>query len=93
MTSPTPPSEPPSDSLPEQPGNEPDGQPTRSELDAVVSRRVRSGIAVAITAVWALSFIADVVSKDYEAPIGMYVLMIGLAAAIYGSNFGKGMRP
>lgn len=56
-----------------------------------VNARVRTAIALVITAVWAGSFVADIVVPDYTPSPFLHMIMIGLAAAVFGSNFVKGV--
>lgn len=60
--------------------------------DLIVSQRVRNGIAIVITTVWAIGIVADALSKAFELSPFVYATMMGLAASIFGSNFVKGMR-
>jgi hypothetical protein len=82
VTSPTPPSEHSPDS---EPG--PGGQPPE-----LVSQRVRTAIALTITAVWAVGIVADGLSDKFQLSPLVHAAMLGLAASIFGSNFVKGMR-
>lgn len=86
MTSSPPSAQEPPGSLPEPPGLPPD--------DGVsVSPRVRNGIAIAITAVWALGMVADAAMSTFKLDTLTHATMLGLAAAVFGSNFVKGIRP
>lgn len=86
MTSPSPSSEPPSDSR--------SGSPTPPLDDGVsVSPRVRNGIAITITAVWAVGLIADAAMSTFSQHTLVHTALIGLAASVFGSNFVKGLRP
>jgi len=67
--------------------------PGRYDDGGSVSPGVRNGIAVAITAVWALGMIADVAMTTFSAPSAVHAIMLGLAASVFGSNFIKGVRP
>lgn len=90
MTSPIHSSEPSSDSsevVPPDPGE----RYLRTEPE-LVSPRVRNAIAVFITMVWGVGLVADSVSTNFELPTSVHVIMLGLAASIFGSNFVKGIR-
>lgn len=49
--------------------------------------RVTNGIAIAITAVWAASFLADIAVTDYDPSPFLHMVMMGLAGAIFGRAF------
>ena len=86
MTSPSPSPEPSSGSPSAPSGHPPDD-------GGSVSPRVRNGIAVAITTVWAAGMTADVAMSTFAAPAAIHAIMLGLAASVFGSNFVKGLRP
>lgn len=65
---------------------------TSEPFDLLVSQRTRNGIAITITAVWAIGIIADAVSAAFELSPYVYMTMIGLATTIFGSNFMKGIK-
>lgn len=56
-----------------------------------VNARTRTAIAMVITLVWAASFVADIVVPDYSPSPLIHMAMIGLGAAVFGSNFVKGI--
>lgn len=85
--SPTPPSEEPSVSPSATPEPTPDVSPIVG-----ISANMRNGIALVITVVWAGSFVADVVLGDFETSPFIYMTMLGLAAAVFGSGFVKGIK-
>lgn len=89
MTSPSPSSEPPSGSPSGRSGN---GSGVNGNGNGTtVNARVRTAIALIITTVWAGSFVADIVVADYTPSPFLHMIMIGLAAAVFGSNFVKGV--
>lgn len=67
--------------------------PVLLESSDSVSPRVRNGIAITITAVWALGMVADVAMSTFSPPTVVHAIMLGLAASVFGSNFIKGIRP
>lgn len=85
---------PPSDTAPsdsEPPVNAPPGI-TTGDWDSV-SPPIRNVIAVVITAVWALGMVADAAMSTFALPSPVHAIMLGLATAVFGSNFVKGLRP
>lgn len=52
-----------------------------------MNTRIRNGMAVVITAVWALSFVADIFVKEYDPSPFLHMIMMGLATAVFGANF------
>lgn len=86
--------------LPTQPPEEPSASSLGSHtpthgLDTngnAISPRMRNGIALVITTVWAGSFVADVTLASFETSPFIYMTMLGLAAAIFGSGFVKGIK-
>ena len=71
--------------------SESSGSSTDQE-DLLVSQRIRNGIAIVITGVWAAGIIADALSSAFELSPFVYATMMGLATAIFGSNFVKGLK-
>lgn len=61
-------------------------------LPELVSQRVRTIIALIITAVWAVGIVADGLSTKFELSPFVHATMLGLAASLFGSNFVKGMK-
>lgn len=56
----------------------------------VVDKRIANGIAVTVTAVWAISFIADLFLKSYDPSPFIHMMMMGVAGAALGSAFWRG---
>jgi len=52
----------------------------------VLPRRLIIAIAILITVVWAVSFVADAVNKTYEPPPSVHPLMLMVAGAAFGSE-------
>ena len=62
------------------------------ESPYTVSVRTRNAIASAIAGVWVAAFVADVASESFETSPFIHMAMLGLAAAIFGSGFVKGIK-
>lgn len=52
-----------------------------------LSERAATAIAGAITIVWVISSLADIVSKEYEMSPFVHIAMMGVAGAIFGHGF------
>lgn len=57
--------------------------------DGILSSRVATIIALTVTAVWAASFIADFMVKDYDPNPLVHFIMMGVAGAVFGHGFLK----
>lgn len=57
-----------------------------------VSARTRNALAVAIAGVWVAAFVADVALSTFETSAYIHMTMLGLAAAIFGSGFVRGIK-
>ena len=44
------------------------------------------GLAVLITAAWAVSFILDIVVKEYDPPASVHALMMIVAGGVFGEG-------
>ncbi len=73
-------------------GSSPGTPPPGSDDLVFVSPRIRNGIAIVITSVWAVGILADAVLATFELSPFVYMTMLGLAAAIFGSGFVKGVK-
>ncbi len=51
-----------------------------------MSNRTINGIAIVVTAVWAVSFIADIALSSYEPSPYLHVIMMMVAGAAFGTN-------
>ncbi len=81
--------EPPSGSPPVLPGGPPR---TGNGNGYLVSPAIRNGIAIVITAVWASTFIASIFLPMFQPSPFVHMAMLGLAAAVFGSGFVKGIK-
>lgn len=52
----------------------------------MISDRIRNGIAVVITAVWAVSFLADIASDSYEPSPYLHAIMLVVAGSAFGAS-------
>lgn len=66
--------------------------PDDRDVDGAVSVKVKNGIAIVITVMWAGGIIADAALADFSLSPFVYSTMLGLAASIFGSSFVKGIR-
>lgn len=55
-----------------------------------ISPLVSNGIAITVTLVWATSFIADIVSTEYQPPTSIHVAFMVVIGAIFGFQFVQG---
>jgi hypothetical protein len=68
------------------------GAPVANGNGGAVSPRVRNGIAVTITGVWASTYIASIFIHSFTPSPYLHALMIGLATSIWGSGFVKAAK-
>jgi hypothetical protein len=63
-------------------------------LDPTLSsnNRIAAWLAIVITAVWAISFLVDIVIKTYDPPASVHALMMLAAGAIFGEGLLKRNR-
>ena len=62
--------------------------------EPLVSKGTRTGIAITITAVWAIGLLADAYSTKFSLPWQVHTIMFCTAAAIFGGTaFLKGLKP
>lgn len=59
--------------------------PPRSESN----NKLAIGLAVVITAAWAISFLVDIVVKDYDPSPSVHGLMLLVAGAVFGEGLIK----
>lgn len=48
--------------------------------------KLTAGVAVVITAAWAVSFVVDVFNEGYEPPASVHALMLLVAGALFGDR-------
>lgn len=89
MTSPSPPSEPSEASPPGPPGKPRNGNGNGNGL---TNQKVRNAVALVITLTWAGGIIADALSTTFELSPFVYMTQLGLAAALFGGGFVKGIK-
>jgi len=64
-------------------------KPMTNGKPPVVSPRIAAGIAIVVTAVWSISFLADIFVKDYDPSPFIHFLMMAVAGAALGHGFLK----
>lgn len=52
-----------------------------------LSPGVVNGIASAVTVIWALSFLADIILKDYSPQANVHMAFMLIVGAVFGSQF------
>lgn len=70
----------------------PDTEAEEVKNDKGISPYVSNGIAVIVTIVWAASFIADIVSTEYQPPTAIHVAFMAVIGAIFGFQFVQGNK-
>lgn len=50
------------------------------------NNKVSTGLAIVITGAWAVSFIVDIVNKNYDPPASVHGLMMMVAGAVFGEG-------
>lgn len=60
--------------------------PDSKSKSSLLSPVVVNGIAVVVTMVWAVSFVADIVSKDYAPPAGIHLAFMLVLGSIFGAQ-------
>ena len=53
------------------------------------NNRIATNLAIVITILWAISFIVDIVVKEYDPPATVHALMMIVAGAVFGEGFLK----
>lgn len=56
------------------------------------NNRIAFILAIVITAAWAISFIVDIVVKEYDPPASVHALMMIVAGAVFGEGLLKSGR-
>lgn len=51
-----------------------------------MDKRLTAGIAVVITAAWAVSFLVTIINPHYDPPASVHVLMTVVAGAAFGGS-------
>lgn len=94
MTSPTPSSGSSSEPQQEPPGRSAADKKPPATVDpvAIVDAKTRRVIALVVTGMWAVGIIADAAFTTFELSPFVYLTMLGLASAIFGADFVKGMK-
>lgn len=64
-----------------------DRNPAPGRPNGAVDRRIINLIAVAITVVWMVSFLADIVVADYDPSPFLHMVMMVVVGAIFGRSF------
>lgn len=61
----------------------------RSEIDAFQKLVIR--VSYFVTGVWGVSFLLDVIDRDYEAPQSVHAVMLIMAGALFGGGIAAGI--
>lgn len=70
----------------------PPGRPPNGNGNGLTNQKIRSVVALIITITWAGGITADALLADFELSPFAYMTMLGLAAALFGGGFVKGIK-
>lgn len=56
-----------------------------------MDKRVSNAIAIVVTAVWTISFLADIALRKYDPPASVHAIMMIVAGAAFANGLGIGV--
>lgn len=56
----------------------------------LIDRRVANGVLIAVTVIWAVTFLVDVFLPDYDPPPGIQAAFLAIAGLGFGSGVLRG---
>lgn len=86
---PTPKLEPAPPTPPAPPAYSNGGGGSGNKLPYRLSQNVVNAVAVVVTVVWGISFIADILIPDYSPPTNVHMALMVVLGGVFGSQFVK----